>query len=120
MQSVFELIYQNGMDPAEYWYSTGGSATASSVEAFVNSYNNWLRRRGESAVERPEENAGAALSGLPLSTLMTQAGNMMASGNSLGAAEYLIMAASQGALTEEQLERILNQMGLGGQIDYGE
>ena len=112
-QSVFEMIYANGWDPADYWYTTGGAGTAATVEAFVNNYNRWLE--GKRPAEEPE-NAPATTTGtnanLPLSTLMTQAGNMMASGNNIGAAEYLIMAAQGGALTEAQLERVLNQLGL--------
>lgn len=122
MQSVFELIYQNGWDPADYWYSTGGSGTATSVEAFVNSFNAYAKKRDGAAAGQEAEKTEKPTDGspLPISTLMTQAGNMMAAGNNIGAAEYLVMAAQGGALTEEQLERILNQMGLGGQIGYGE
>ena len=77
----------------------------------------WAKLLGIDATESTEDDEEpkpvlGMNANLPLSTLMTQAGNMMATGNNIGAAEYLILAYEGGALTEAQLERTLNQLGL--------
>lgn len=120
MQSVFELIYQNGMDPAEYWYSTGGSATASSVEAFVNSYNNWLRRQSGADENNTsgQSGAGKATAGQK-NSIMNEVSRQVATGNPLGAMEQLIMAAQNGIISEEELIGTANALGLGGYLSIG-
>lgn len=118
-ESVFEMIYANGWDPADYWYSTGGAGTAANVEAFVNNYNSWLRRQGnKGSDETTQTGAGTATAGQK-NSVMNEVSRQVAAGNPLGAMEQLLVAAQSGIISEEEVVGLANAMGLGSYLSVG-
>lgn len=119
-QSVFEMIYANGWDPADYWYTTGGAGTAANVEAFVNNYNRWLKGKqpaDEEAAQSQAVGVGSPTAG-QRNVVMSEVNRMVAAGNPYGAAERLIMAAQSGIISMDELDKLAQSLGVGDILAY--